>query len=175
MCLTKYYTLFLLINTLLAALLGIFVGILFYRAKGPGLLLLTTGVVARIWCFHRCDPDPISGRETKPCSKPLQDKVNWDHNVFSLFRFALIMYCIWAFLVAQGVKNMPAMQETWVRSLPWEDPLEKGKATHSSIFAWRISWTEEPGRLQYTGLQRVAHNWAIAYWMCSLPFCRGRI
>ena len=47
----------------------------------------------------------------------------------------------WASLVAQTVKNLPAMQETWVRSLGWEDPLEKGKATHSSILAWRIPWT----------------------------------
>ena len=47
----------------------------------------------------------------------------------------------WASLVAQLVKNPPAMQETWVRSLGWEDPLEKGKATYSSILAWRISWT----------------------------------
>ena len=46
------------------------------------------------------------------------------------------------------VKNLPAMQEAWVLSLGWEDPLEKGIATHSSIFAWRISWTEEPGGLQ---------------------------
>ena len=48
----------------------------------------------------------------------------------------------WASLVAQLVKNLPAMWETWVRSLGWEDPLEKGKATHSSILAWRIPWTE---------------------------------
>ena len=47
----------------------------------------------------------------------------------------------WAFLVAQLVKNPPAMRETWVRSLVWEDPLEKGKATHSSMLAWRIAWT----------------------------------
>ena len=47
----------------------------------------------------------------------------------------------WASLVAQLVKNLPAMQETWVRSLGWEDPLEKGKATHSRILAWRILWT----------------------------------
>ena len=47
----------------------------------------------------------------------------------------------WVSLVAQLVKNLPAMQETWVRSLGWEDPLEKGKATHSRILAWRISWT----------------------------------
>ena len=50
----------------------------------------------------------------------------------------------WASLVAQLVKNLPAMWETWVRSLGWEDPLEKGKATHSSILAWRIPWTVLP-------------------------------
>ena len=53
--------------------------------------------------------------------------------------------------MAQMVKNLPAMQETWVRSLGWEDPLEKGMATHSSILAWRISWTEELGGLQSIG------------------------
>ena len=52
------------------------------------------------------------------------------------------------FLVAQTVENLPAMQETWVRSLGWDDPLEKGMATHSSILAWRIPWTEGSGRLQ---------------------------
>ena len=56
------------------------------------------------------------------------------------------------------VKHLPAMQETWVRSLGQEDPLEKGMATHSSILALRSPWTEEPGRLQSMGLQRVRHN-----------------
>ena len=56
------------------------------------------------------------------------------------------------------VKNPPAMQEIWVRSLGWEDPLEEGMATHTSILAWRISWTEEPGRLQSMGSQRVGHD-----------------
>jgi len=60
--------------------------------------------------------------------------------------------------VAQTVKNLPAMQENWVQSLGWEDPLEKGVATYSSILAWRILWTEEPGRLQSMGLQRVGHD-----------------
>jgi len=59
--------------------------------------------------------------------------------------------------VAQMVKNLPAMQETQVRSLGQEDPLEKEMATRSSIFAWRIPWTEEPGRLQSVGLQRVGY------------------
>ena len=63
-----------------------------------------------------------------------------------------------ASLVAQMVKNLPAMQETWVRSLGQEDPLEKGMVTHCSILAWRIPWTEEPGGLQSTGLQRVGHD-----------------
>ena len=64
----------------------------------------------------------------------------------------------WATLVAHTVKNLPAMQETWVQSLGWEDPLEKGMATHSSILEWRIPWTEEPDRLQSMGSQRVKHN-----------------
>ena len=68
------------------------------------------------------------------------------------------MFNIKCTLVAQTVKNPPAMQETWVRSLGWEDPLEKGLATHSSIHAWRSPWMEEPGRLQLMGLQRVGHN-----------------
>ena len=59
----------------------------------------------------------------------------------------------WASLVAQTVKNPPAMQETWIRSLDWEDPLEKRMATYSDILAWRIPWTEEPGGLQSMGLQ----------------------
>ena len=58
-------------------------------------------------------------------------------------------------LVAQMIKNLPAMRETQVRSLGWEDPLEKGMATHSNILAWRIPWTEELGRLQFMGSQRV--------------------
>ena len=58
------------------------------------------------------------------------------------------------------VKNLLAMQVTWVQSLGWDHPLEKEVATHSSIFAWRIPWTEEPGGLQSMGLQRVRHNWA---------------
>ena len=61
-------------------------------------------------------------------------------------------------LVAQTVKDLPAMWETWVRSLGWEDPLEEGMATHSSILAWRIPWTEEPGGLQSMGSQRVGHD-----------------
>ena len=64
-------------------------------------------------------------------------------------------------LVAQVVMNLPAMQETRVWSLSQEDSLEKRMAIYSSIFAWRIPWTGEPGGLQSMGLQRVGHNWAI--------------
>ena len=64
----------------------------------------------------------------------------------------------WAFQVAQMVKNPPSMWETLVQSLMQEDPLEEEMGTHSSILAWRIPWTEEPGRLQSMGLQRVGHN-----------------
>ena len=60
--------------------------------------------------------------------------------------------------VAQTIKNLPALQETQIHSLGWEDPQEKEMATHSSIFAWRIPWTEELGGLQSMGLQRVGHD-----------------
>ena len=72
-------------------------------------------------------------------------------NVFHLF---------WVFLVAQVVKNLPAMQETRVWFLGWKDSLEKGMATHSSILAWEIPWTDEPGGLQLIWLQRARHDWA---------------
>ena len=60
--------------------------------------------------------------------------------------------------MAQMVMRLPAMQETQVPSLGWKDPLEKEMATHSSTLAWKILWTEEPGRLESMGLQRVGHN-----------------
>ena len=65
-----------------------------------------------------------------------------------------------ASLVAQSVKNLPAMQETQIQSLGWEDPLEKGMAAHSTILVGEFPWTEEPGRVQSMGLQRVGHDWA---------------
>ena len=68
------------------------------------------------------------------------------------------LLCIWTFLVAQMVKCLPTMQETWTQSLGWKDFLEKEMATHSSILAQKIPWTEEPGRLQSVGSQRVGHD-----------------
>ena len=63
-----------------------------------------------------------------------------------------------ASLVAQRLKGLPPMRETWIRSLGQEDPLEKEMATHSSILAWRIPWMEKPSRLQSMGSQRVGHD-----------------
>ena len=74
---------------------------------------------------------------------------------FSLKHLILVL---WDAMVAQMVKNPPAMQEIQVHSLGWEDPLEKGMATHASILAWRIPWIEEPCRLQSMGSQRVRRD-----------------
>ena len=74
----------------------------------------------------------------------------------------------WFTLVAQTVKRLPAMQEIWVRSLGWEDLLEKEMATHSSILAWKIPWMEEPGRLQSIGSQRIRHDWVTSMKMASI-------
>ena len=74
--------------------------------------------------------------------------------------FIYLSYTIWTSLVAQTVKRLPAMRETWVQCLDREDPLEKKMAPNSSTLAWKIPWMEEPGRLQSMSLQRVRHNWA---------------
>ena len=66
--------------------------------------------------------------------------------------------CLWASLVAQLVKDLPAVQETWIQFLGQEDPLEKEMTIRSSILAWRMPWTEEPGRLQFMGSQRIGHD-----------------
>ena len=76
-----------------------------------------------------------------------------------VFFFFFFLHCQGSSLVAQRVKHLPAMQETQVQSLGQEDPLEKEMATHSSTLAWKIPWTEKPGRLQSMGSQRVGHNW----------------
>ena len=85
-----------------------------------------------------------------------------DASLYFLFftgEFSIVPKTVpWASLVAQMVKNLPAMQETWVQSLSWEDPLEKGMATHSNVLAWRIPWSEEPGGLQSTGSKKVRHD-----------------
>ena len=77
----------------------------------------------------------------------------------TVFLFSPI-YLPWSSLVAQMVKNLPAMRDTWVWSMDWEDPLKKEMSTHSSILSWNITWTEEPGGLHSMRLQRVGHDWA---------------
>ena len=77
-----------------------------------------------------------------------------------VFEIWILLWAELASLVAQMVKNLPAMQETWVLFQGWEDILEEGMATHSSILAWRIPWTEEPGGLQSLGSHRVGHDWS---------------
>ena len=87
-------------------------------------------------------------------------------NRLSLFHSAIFplsksrWLCFGASLVAQMAKNLSTMQDTWVQSLGWEDSLEKGMATHSSILAWKIPWTGEPGRLQPMGFQRIRRDWS---------------
>ena len=100
---------------------------------------------------HPLIPDSSAGKESTrnagdPSSIPGSERSPGERVGYPL------QYC-WTFLVAQLVKNPPAMLETWVPSLGWEDPLEKGKATHSSILAWRIPWTVQSMRSQ-----RVEHN-----------------
>ena len=81
------------------------------------------------------------------------------HKVFQVHLISFLPKLWTSLLVAQTVKNPPAMGETQIWSLGWEDPLEKGKATHSNILAWKFSWTEEPGGLQSMGSQWVRHCW----------------
>ena len=91
--------------------------------------------------------------------KKLQSESSWLKCFFFFLIYWYVFYLFRDSLVAQIVKKLPAMQETWVRSLGLEDPLEKGVATHSSILAWRIPCTEELGGLRSMGLQRVGHDW----------------
>ena len=79
-------------------------------------------------------------------------------NMYISVHLCRFMHIYRASLMAQRLKHLPAVQETWVLSLGREDPLEKERATHSSILAWRIPWMEEPGGLQSTGSQRVRHD-----------------
>ena len=94
----------------------------------------------------------------------------WKHKRNAYVLWGIIKYVIdnspfhfRASLVAWRLKHLPAMRETWVRSLGQEDPLEKEMATYSSILAWRIPWMEEHGGLQSTGPQRVGHDWALSH------------
>ena len=88
----------------------------------------------------------------------------------SLFPFCPNLFAMRCFLVAQLVKNLPTMKGILVRFLGQEDPLEKEMATHSSTLAWKIPWTEEPGKLQSMGLLRVGHNSALHFHFQSVNY-----
>ena len=83
-------------------------------------------------------------------------KIHMEFSVQS--KSKLLQKQFWASLVAQRLKRLPAMQETWVQLMGWEDSLAESMAIHSCILAWRIPWTEEPRGLQSTGSQRVGHD-----------------
>ena len=85
-------------------------------------------------------------------------KSQWPLDRYKEIILICIYYQLRASLEAQMVKNLPTMEESQAQSLGWEDPLEEGTATHSSILAWRIPWTGAPGGLQSPGLQRVGHD-----------------
>ena len=119
------------------------------------------------WCIHF----PIWNQSVVPClvltvaSWPayrfLRRQIRWPDIAISWRIFHCLLWSMQSktSLVAQSVKNLPAVQEIQVHSLGWGDALEKEMATHSSILAWKLSWTEEPGGLQSIGLQRVGHDW----------------
>ena len=100
-------------------------------------------VSQRVWVLRGILPKVMASRQQ-----------SWD------LRFEVHCPNHWTSLVAQMVKNLPAVPKTWVQPLSQENPLEKKMATHSNILAWRIPQTEEPGRLQSMGSQRIEHNWA---------------
>ena len=101
-------------------------------------------------------------------SHNLKNSFQWMNVDFFLLFFDSVSESFGASLVAQTVKSLPTMQETWVQSLGQEDPLEKEMATHSSIPAWEIPWTKEPGGLQSMGSQRVRHDWVTLLHFTSL-------
>ena len=91
-------------------------------------------------------------------SSPFWKQLHLAHSPFILSPMVFIKFSLGTSLVAQTVKRLPTMRETRVQSLGWEDPLEKEMATHSSTLAWTTPWTEERGRLQFMGSQRIRHD-----------------
>ena len=105
----------------------------------------------QVFQLSLCSREPTVVLQTLKSNAGFLKTLRWQKPPLCFPRFNLLV---------QQVKSPPAMQETWVQSLGPEDPLKKEMATHSSILAWRIPWTEEPGGLQSTGSQRVGHDWA---------------
>ena len=110
-------------------------------------------MAAAIWSMNSAKQDTLVTTTQVRESSPLPPNTS-----APMAGLIALIKALQASLVAQMVKNLPVMRETQVRSLDWEDPLEEGRATHSSILAWRIPWTEEPGGLQPVGSQRVRHD-----------------
>ena len=123
--------------------------------KGRGVLASNNAGLFNITVFNIQVYAPISNAEAAEVEQFYEDLQ--DLLELTPKKDAPLQYS-WASLVAQLVKNLPAMQETQVQSLGQEDILEKGMATHSNILAWKIPWTEELGGLQSTGSQRVIHK-----------------
>ena len=120
-------------------------------------------------------PFPSPGDLPNPGIKPRSpawqaDSLPLSHLGRSFCLYLLPLLAFSTSLVAQSVKNLPAMQETWVWSPGWEDPLEKEMATRSSMLAPRLSWTEEPGKLQSMGSQKVGHLWVTSTFTLALTF-----
>ena len=142
----------------------------------------------RRWKHHwNCNPEePLHEQEKEIQPSITCHTISWEVVLFQTGTFANLHQKVphsWASLVAQIVNSLPPVQETWVwSSLSWEDPLEKGRATHSSILAWRIPWTEKPCGFQSMELQRVRHDrvtntfhfslysWAVALIIIKAPF-----
>ena len=150
-------------------------------------VVLSCGVICNFYCWYHPNNEPTWGsRAAEEWRMRLRNKVG----VRGLMPFAgkspdpnpcvpfivNFYFLIHVLLVAQVVKCLLTMWETWVRSLGQEDPLEKGMTTHSSIHAWKIPWTKEPGGLQSMGSQRIGHNWVTSLHfrdICSLQSQTG--
>ena len=112
------------------------------------------------WTKQNSQEQPWENEFVDMCLKRMKVIVNCTIRPGGFWELGNAFYLDESSLVAQMVKHLPAMRKTRVRSLGWEDLLEKEMATHSSTLAWRIPWMEEPGRLQSMGSQRVGHDWA---------------
>ena len=148
--------------------------------KQPGLIVLAQTNHRLIYVFLQLHPSPGEELANSQLHWLLIDdpslSSDWKESFLKFLRLRLlprsgIWITIWlkvGFLGGQTVKNLPAIQNTWVRSQGWKDSLEKWTATHSSILAWIIPWTEELGGLHSTGSQRVRYNWATNTFTFSL-------
>ena len=142
--------------------------VLFQKAE-IRTFLWTQWVLCKVWIILAFYLTPLSGIDSDASSSILTLFLLCKREHSNLFhdKRHISMY-LRASLVAQLVKNLPAMQETQVQSLDWENPLEKEIATQSSILAWRIPWTGHPGGLQSMGSQRIGHDWDTHFHFSSM-------